>query len=389
MELLKAKFKLFEENIRSIFNFIKNTRWGNLPCMLLVVTLLKDLAFALIITITIIVLMYIEISLMLNAGLFPELGSMLDVPFLLQFLIESAALTFIILLPRYLVFIFPRSSYHFNKLSSYKALQDKEQDKGLRKLLPKLLREHTLFSHDENFRLAFREVCERELKAFLRVPIGIIVPITLFPGLIISFFLNKSSEVLSLIANRIVNGILNNPASLALAFFAGAQLYIAWNSHKKEVAPPVVSIYTSIYDSMNRIVLLATVRNTSKLEYLVEGGGYKIPSCEEGRLDLRRSRDRATTPSLLISPGTTDSLELILEPAEKKDSCREKSGGLFALLSLRLITHERRGPLTSFTDWIFAYMAEEPRRVHNLMLLCYLDPQAGRAEVVYELPGRI
>jgi len=72
-------------------------------------------------------------------------------------------------------------------------------------------------------------------------------------------------------------------------------------------------------------------------------------------------------------PETTASLELYLEPVEKSGSCREKSGGVFALLSLRFISHERRGPFRSLLRSFYSILTEEPRRVQNLVLVCYLD----------------
>jgi len=346
----------------------------NLPLKLLAKTLILSLISATLIILSILVLIYLAIEPMLSQPSFstqPNIFLYLPQIFIITYAFYIIDLS--------VIFLFDRFPNILVRLSSYKALQEnvRGEHKGLARGL-------ALLPRDENLRLVFREVCEREVTAPLRAPrVTVFSALALFVAIIIlAFFKNP---VASSLLDRAISGVLNNPVSVALALFAGVQLYIEWSRYWKETALPAFSIYELDTASMPYFVLKAVARNTSKLEYLIEGE-YRIPPYEQGRVLMRRRGERLRKPQLLILPERTASLELYLEPVEKSDSCREKSGGMFALLSLRFISHERRGPFRSLLRSFYSILTEEPRRVRNLVLVCYLDPQAGRAEVVYELP---
>jgi len=142
---------------------------------------------------------------------------------------------------------------------------------------------------------------------------------------------------------------------------------------------------------LGKLSLSTFVKNLSVQEFIVEGGEYSIPPDESGRVILSsRGSLVPPDPRIVIPPRKNIKLELYLEPQSQTriDRDREKEG-FFALIHLRFVHYERSGRLTSLFKTLLGMPVEELHKERNVVLVCYLNPQDGRAEIIYELPGRL
>jgi len=143
--------------------------------------------------------------------------------------------------------------------------------------------------------------------------------------------------------------------------------------------------------AQGKLVLSAFAKNSSPLEFIVEGEKYSIPPNEQGRVILSYRGSRVLGGQrITILPQKTLELELYLEPtSQARNDCIWGKGGCFALIHLRFVHYERSGPLTSLFKTLLGLPVEELHKERNVVLVCYLNPQDGRAEIIYELPSRL
>lgn len=153
---------------------------------------------------------------------------------------------------------------------------------------------------------------------------------------------------------------------------------------------PVILLRT-LTSKDRRLVLLASIENPLTQELVVEGRRYSILPYENGQVFLtHRCGEDSKKQRFIIPPQETVDLELHLEPEPHAPAERGwEKGGFFALIHLRFVHYERSGPLTSFFKTLLGMPVEELHKERNVVLVCYLNPQDGRAESIYELPGRL
>jgi len=201
--------------------------------------------------------------------------------------------------------------------------------------------------------------------------------------------------VMSFIAGSLTVKVLFNLSSNITTEYQ-VSFYTKGSKSKGESKTPLILARTLISKD-GRLVLLASIKNPLTQELIVEGRGYSIPPYENGRVSLRhrcrvflthRCGEDSEKQRFIIPPQETVDLELHLEPETHDPTERgwEKEG-FFALIHLRFVHYQRNGRLTSSFKTLLGMPFEELHKERNVVLVCYLDPQDERAEVVYEFPG--
>lgn len=247
----------------------------------------------------------------------------------------------------------------------------------------------------ENFRLTLRSVYLSHINAPFWLTILIIILLIgsfiiheIIPTIQSDFATYVIVPVLGLIAGSSVIRVNFVIYPNAITGEYEVKLNVKRSKRESISKTPVVFIRT-LTSKNGRLALLASIKNPLTQELVVEGRAYSIPPYESGRVTLSQvgigsSEERSF---VIIPPRGTVKLELYLKSESPARNHSWEKGGFFALIHLRFVHYQRNGRLTSSFKTLLGMPFEELHKERNVVLVCYLDPQDERAEVVYEFPG--
>jgi len=264
-----------------------------------------------------------------------------------------------------------------------------EYFRKLRSILP--------ITSTENFRLTLRSVYLSQINASFRLTILIIIL------LIGSFIVHEIVPTIQGFATYVIVPALGLIAGSAvirihLVVYPHAvtgeyevKLDVKRGERGSKSKTPVIFI-RALTSKKGRPALLAFIKNPLKQELVVEGRAYSIPPYENGRVLLSEVSSGISQKRsfVIIPPHGTVELELHLKAeALARNNHTWGKGGFFALIHLRFVHYQRSGRLTALFKTLLGMPVEELHKERNVVLVCYLNPQDGRAEIIYELPGRL